>query len=216
MRRRRRTARRAPIAPRRERVAPARRDQEPRVAERHVSGKGGGGGRHTVRLPVVRKPAVLVFRTAEPAHVTLPRHAPGKRERGYTLTGGERPVEARVPLARAGDHQVVRFQLTFRDRAQVAWEARTELVDLVPGFDAYTEGRGFDVVRYLGEPGPGVLRHRGRGAFLLQALDWDLKEWVKLAEGNGDGDVELRWPGPGFYQVRAHGTWTLTQIVPEQ
>ncbi|WP_405718587.1 hypothetical protein OG607_03460 [Streptomyces sp. NBC_01537] len=179
-------------------------------AGREVSGR--GDGRHRVVLPEPGRSAVLVLRTERPAHITVRVDRPqGRRPRGYQLHSADGPVVARIPLSRGGGRREVGFQLEFRDGARERWSARTEPLDAIPAFDMHIDGQGFDVVRYQGAAGPGMLRHRGRGAVVLQALDHELAEWATVAEGNADSDVTVTWPGPGYYQVRAHGAWSLTQ-----
>jgi hypothetical protein len=179
-------------------------------ASREVSGK--GSGRQQVALPEAGRPAVLEFRTKRPAHVTvLVYRAQGGRPRGYQLHSADGPIVTRVPLVRTGARKVVRFELEFGGKAREAWQARTEPLDAIPAFDVHARGEGFDVVRYRGAVERAVLRHCGRGAFVLQALDDNLAEWATVAEGMGDAEVAFTWPGPGYYQVRCHGMWTLTQ-----
>ncbi|KES06268.1 hypothetical protein BU52_16205 [Streptomyces toyocaensis] len=175
-----------------------------------MSGK--GDGRQRVALPERRQPAVLVVRTERPAHITVLVDQPqGRRPRGYQLHSADGPVVARIPLSRGGGRREAGFRLEFRDGVRVRWSASAEPPDAVPEFDVHTGGQGFDVVRYRGTAGPGVLRHRGRGTVVLQALDDELAEWATLGEGLGDCDIAVTWPGPGYYQVRAHGAWILTR-----
>ncbi|MCX3058955.1 hypothetical protein [Streptomyces beihaiensis] len=191
------------------RAAPPDSQRSAGATSREVSGKGDGSRR--VALPAPRRPGVLVVRTDRPAHLTVLVEQPhGRRPRGYQLHSVDGPVAARIPLSRIGGRREAGFRIAFRDGDRAHWSARAELVDAIPRFDTHTDGQGFDVVRYRGVAGPGVLRHRGRGAVLFQALDDTLAEWAVLGEGAGDCDLSVNWPGPGYYQVRAHGAWTLT------
>jgi hypothetical protein len=217
---------REPITPRTVRVEPrsrvpgagatSARRGSPRGSERSAkvssTVKGKGDGRQRVALPGPRRPAVLVVRTERPAHITVLVDQPqGRRARGYQLHNADGPVVARIPLSRNGGRRAVGFRLEFRDHARVRWSASAEPIDEIPDFDVHIGGQGFDVVRYSGAAGPGMVRHRGRGTVVVQALDDELGVWATLGEGSGDCDVTVNWPGPGYYQVRAHGAWTLTR-----
>ncbi|ARP73349.1 hypothetical protein LK07_30185 [Streptomyces pluripotens] len=164
-----------------------------------------------MNLPASNGPAVLVFRTERPAHVTVLVDQPqGRRPRGYQLHGTDGPVVARIPLGRSKGRTEVGFRTEFRG-ARERWQAEVEGPDAIPAFDVHIAGQGFDVVHYQGEAGPGMARHRGRGDVVLQVLDGRLAEWATSAKGRADSDIGFTWPGPGHYQVRAAGAWILSR-----
>ncbi|MFI1890365.1 hypothetical protein [Streptomyces jumonjinensis] len=182
-------------------------------AGRETAGAGPGLSTPRIALPVVGEPAVLVFRTEHPTRVTLGFDAPKKHgpPMTYALTGGPDPVVALVPLVRSGNRSVVRFSVDFPQHDHSPWHARSEPLDTVPVFDDSVHGHGYGLLHYTGEPGPAVLRHRGRGPVQLQALDGDLAEGTAVAATKGDGAAAFVWPGPGFYQVRSRGAWALAR-----
>jgi hypothetical protein len=179
----------------------------PRVREERAYGRGSGSGR--VRLPAVGRPAVLVVRSDSAEQVTVVLLLRGNQRKSYTLGDGYEPVHARVPLRRSGNREVARFQVEYLGAARADWEAWAEPTDAVPRFAERIDGRGGDLVRYVGRGGPAVLRHRGRGDVRLLALDNDLAKWADVARGKGDADLPLRLPGPGVYQVQARGSWVI-------
>ncbi|MFE7131577.1 hypothetical protein ACFVIM_12000 [Streptomyces sp. NPDC057638] len=189
-------------------VAPAR---ELQLHEREIGSDPRWVKTPTITIPVIGEPAVLLFRTDRPSRVTVSFAPPrkGRDARTYTLGGGSQPVRAALPMVRAGNKRVIRFSVTFPDHVPGDWWARSEELATVPTVDGSAEGFGYTFFHYTGPRAPGVLRHQGRGPFLLQALDGDLHEGAVLARGKGDGSVPFVWPGEGYYQVRCREVWEL-------
>ncbi|MFC5185946.1 hypothetical protein [Actinomadura harenae] len=169
---------------------------------------GGSTTSHQVELPRER-PRVLIVRTERPARVELRFENKDRRSsRFYALGGGPDPVVARVPAP--GTRRTLRFTATFPDGEAAAWTVSAEPAHTIPNVDDDgRRGDGSDVIRFEGTAEAWILRHRGRGQVALEALDDDLAFVASVASGDGDVDLEFRSPGPGYYQLRAHGTWLL-------
>ncbi|MER5767365.1 hypothetical protein [Streptomyces sp. NPDC001985] len=194
------------------RPGPVAPDREDRPHGRETSGGRGRAGTPGVVLPVVGEPAVLLFRTERPVRVTVVFKPPRSSDalRTYTVGDGSEPATALLPLVRAGDRSVIRFSVTFPDHERTDWWARSEGLDAVADVDVSAEGRGYALLRYTGPAGRiAILRHRGRGSVLLQALDAGLREGEVIVRGKGDTAAAFEWPGPGYYQIRARGAWDI-------
>lgn len=163
---------------------------------------------HRVEVPR-EQPAVVEFRTEQPARIDVRvTDRAGHGSRLYPLGGGVDPVVAHVPVP--GKRRALEFTLDFPDGDEVAWTARAASVQDVPDVGDGLRGDGTALVHFEeGRTGRGALRNRGRGQVALEALDDGLAFWVNVASGTGDVDLEFRWPGPGYYQVRTSGTWAL-------
>ncbi|WP_026413323.1 hypothetical protein [Actinomadura oligospora] len=182
----------------------SRRVREALTSER----PGRGTTSHQVELPRER-PSVLVVRTDQATRVEVRfEDKVGRSSRFYPLGGGVDPVIARVPAP--GKRRTLKFTVAFPDGDEIKWTADAESAHAVPivGDDGM-RGDGSDVIRFEGAAEGWRLRHRGNGPVALEALDDDLAFWTRVASGDGDVDLEFRWPGPGYYQVRAGGTWLL-------
>lgn len=194
------------------RAGPEAPERERRPHGRETSAGRARAGTSGIHLPVVGEPAVLLFRTERPVRVTVvfPPRRSSDAPRTYTVGDGSEPAMTLLPLALAGDRSVIRFSVTFPDHDRTDWWARSEGLDCVAEADAFAEGRGYALLRYTGPAGRiAILRHRGRGSVLLQALDAGLREGEVVVRGKGDASAAFEWPGPGFYQIRARGAWDI-------
>ncbi|MFF3392669.1 hypothetical protein ACFYW1_17300 [Streptomyces sp. NPDC002669] len=185
------------------------RPRTPRsVPQPQVRGKEDNGEQtHRLKMPSYR-PAVMVFSTSGQArvHVRFEGVRKGRSSRQYRLSGDGTPVTARIPLPEG--KKTIAFHV-FSAGEQEAWTATAAPLREVPRFHDEINGTGSDVVHYRGEPGPGVLHYAGPGLIQLEALDDRLAYWVTVAEGRA-GEHTFPWPGPGYYQVRSVGAWSLS------
>ncbi|MEU0812229.1 hypothetical protein [Streptomyces sp. NPDC005970] len=166
--------------------------------------------RRPVTLPDARGPYVLRVVTASPARFIVSRD-PGRGGQTYRVHGGGGPADALLPLpAGRGGTQVWVEAAADDGAAGTDWAATAHTLDEVAAHDPMTLGHGDGLVRHDGPAGPAVFAHRGPGRFELLALNGRLVRWATAASGTGDQDVSFSLPGPGWYQVRARGSWTLT------
>ncbi|MGW3661923.1 hypothetical protein [Streptomyces sp. NPDC005141] len=148
----------------------------------------------------------MVFSTSEQGRVNLRFEGmTGRSSRHYRLSGDGTRITARIPLP--GGKKAVAFRVFAAD-GRKPWTVAPAPLREVPRFHDRINGTGSDVVHYRGGPGPGVLQYEGPSVIQLEALDDRLAYWVTVAEGSAREQM-FQWPGPGYYQVRSAGAWSL-------